>query len=54
MKEKFTDEDKQVIEDLSKDGLQFVNSAEDASAEEFENKRKEMEEKFNPIMMRVY
>merc|ERR1711971_810873 len=38
--EKFTDEDKTVIEDLAKDGLQFLESNADASAEEFEAKQK--------------
>merc|ERR1712194_853388 len=52
--EKFTDEDKTVIEDLAKDGLQFLESNADASAEEFEAKQKEIEAKWSPIMQRVY
>jgi len=51
---KFTADDKKVIEDLSANGLQFVNNAGEASAEEFEAKQKELEAKYNPIMMRVY
>jgi heat shock protein 1/8 len=51
----FTDDDKKVIEDLSKDGLQFIESAgESSTAEELDAKQKELEAKYNPIMMRVY
>lgn len=38
LKDKFTADDKKTIEELSAQGLQFVNSANDAAAEEFENK----------------
>ena len=31
-----------------------MNNASDAGAEEFEKKQKELEAKYNPIMMRVY
>lgn len=51
---KFTADDKKTIEELSANGLQFVNNATEASAEEFEAKQKELEAKYNPIMMRVY
>ena len=54
VKDKFTDEDKTVIEDTVKDGLQFLEGNADAAAEEYEAKQKELEGKFNPIMMRVY
>ena len=51
---KFTEDDKKTIDDLSANGLQFVMNATEASAEEFEAKQKELETKYNPIMMRVY
>jgi len=54
LKDKFTDDDKKVIEETSAEGLQFVNSNSEASKEEFEAKQKELEAKFNPIMMRIY
>ena len=54
VKEKFTEEDKSTIEDTSKEGLQYLESNPDASAEEYEAKQKELEAKFNPIMMRIY
>lgn len=54
LKEKFTDEDKKVIEEISKEGLQWLEANQSASAEEIEAKQKEVEAKYNPIMMRVY
>jgi L1 cell adhesion molecule like protein len=54
LKEKFTEDDKKVIEDTSKEGLQWLESNANAEAEEIEAKQKELESKFNPIMMRVY
>merc|ERR1712173_408201 len=38
VKDKFTEEDKQLIEDTSKEGLQFLESNADATAEEYEAK----------------
>merc|ERR1719218_433142 len=54
LKDKFTDDDKKVIEEASAEGLQFIASATEATKEEYEAKQKELEGKFNPIMMRVY
>jgi len=54
LKDKFSDEDKKTIEDTSAEGLQYLESNQDASAEEYEAKQKELEAKFNPIMMKVY
>merc|ERR1711997_997002 len=54
LKDKFSDEDKKTIEDTSAEGLQFLESNQDASAEEYEAKQKELEAKYNPIMMKVY
>jgi len=54
VKDKFTDEDKTTIEDTCKDGLQFLEGNPDAATEEYEAKQKELEAKFNPIMMRIY
>jgi L1 cell adhesion molecule like protein len=49
----FTEEDKKVIEDTAAEGLQFCES-DPESHEAFEKKQKELEARFNPIMMRVY
>merc|ERR1712166_913315 len=54
LKAKFTPEDKATVEAASADGLQFVNSATEASKEDYDAKQKELEGKFNPIMMRIY
>merc|ERR1711976_40417 len=52
LKAHFTDEDKQTIEAVANEGLQFLES--DPDTEAIEAKQKELEAKFNPIMMRVY
>merc|ERR1711959_637518 len=54
LKDKFSGEDKKVVEEASKEGLQFLESNPDASAEEYEAKQKEIEAKFSPIMQKVY
>merc|ERR1712174_51981 len=53
LKDKFEEADKTTIEDAAKEGLQFLESNPDASAEEYEAKQKEIEAKFNPIMQKV-
>ena len=54
LKDKFSDEDKKTIEDISKEGLQWLEGNAEADTEAFEAKQKELEGKFNPIMMKVY
>merc|ERR1712054_30423 len=55
LKDKFTDDDKKVITESTKEVLQWLESAgADADVTAFEEKQKELEGKFNPIMMRVY
>jgi L1 cell adhesion molecule like protein len=54
LKEKFTADDIKVIEELSKEGLQWLEGNANAEPEEYDAKMKELEGKFNPIMMRVY
>jgi len=54
LKDKFTEEDKTTIEDISKEGLQWLEGNQDADADAFNAKQKELEGKFNPIMMRIY
>jgi len=54
LKEKFTEEDKNVIEEASKEGIQWMEGNQNAEAEEIEKKQKDLEAKFNPIMMRIY
>merc|ERR1712137_130928 len=54
LKEVFTDEEKTTVEEASKEGLQWLEGNQDADADAIEGKQKELEAKFNPIMMRVY
>jgi len=54
LKPHFTNEDKKVIEETATNGLQWLESNHDADAEVLKGKQKELEEKYNPIMMRVY
>merc|ERR1712227_1200190 len=54
LKEAFTDEDKTTIEATANEGLQWLEGNQDAEADVIEGKKKELEAKFNPIMMRVY
>ena len=54
LKTHFTDDDKKVIEDTSAEGLQWLEGNQDADADSINGKQKELEGKFNPIMMRVY
>merc|ERR1712232_1494906 len=50
MADKFSADDKQAIEDLCKEGVQYLESNPDAEADQYEAKQKEIEAKFNPIM----
>ena len=54
LKEKFTEDDKRLIEDTTKDTLMWIEGHLDEDEEGYKAKLKELEEKFNPIMMRVY
>jgi heat shock protein 1/8 len=54
LKSTFTDEEKTTIEEASKEGLQWLEGNTDADADAVAGKQKELEAKFNPIMMRVY
>ena len=54
LREKFTDDDKKLIEELSKKGLDFLEANPNAEADEIDGMQKDIESKYNPIMMRVY
>merc|ERR1711881_728979 len=53
-KDKFTEDDKNVIETTTKEMLQCLEANPNEEAEAYEAKQKEAEGKFNPIMMRIY
>merc|ERR1712048_849268 len=54
LKEAFTEDEKKTVEETSKEGLQWLEGNPDADADAIQGKQKELEAKFNPIMMRVY
>merc|ERR1711877_40716 len=54
LKTHFTEEDKSTIEATANEGLQWLEGNTEAEAAEMEAKQKELEGKFNPIMMRIY
>jgi L1 cell adhesion molecule like protein len=54
LKDKFTDEDKKLINEKVDESLKWSNDHPAASKDEFDSKVKELESVFNPIMMRVY
>merc|ERR1712137_276123 len=54
LKDKFTEDDKKVIADGTKDVLQWLEGNPNEDADAYEAKQKELEGKFNPIMMRIY
>jgi heat shock protein 1/8 len=54
LKEKFTEDDRRLIEDTTKDTLMWIEGHLDAELEVYQEKQKELEGKFNPIMVRIY
>jgi len=54
LKDAFTEDEKKTVEETSKEGLQWLEGNPDADADAIQGKQKELEAKFNPIMMRVY
>ena len=54
LKGKFTEDDKKLIEEQSKEGLSWLEANPQATAEEIEEELKKIEAKYNPIMMRIY
>jgi len=54
LKDKFTEDDRKLIEEISKEGLNWLENNSMAESSEMEAKQKEIESKFNPIMTRIY
>jgi len=54
LKDKFTEDEKKKVNELTDAALKWANDNPAASKEEFDAKVKELEAVFNPIMMRVY
>merc|ERR1712039_451852 len=54
LKDKFSDEDKTKLADLVKEHQAWLDEHQDASAEEYDAKTKEIEGVFQPIMTKIY
>ncbi|EAR82836.1 heat shock 70 kDa protein (macronuclear) [Tetrahymena thermophila SB210] len=54
IREKISQEDKRQVQNLVESTQRWIESNSDASPEEYQNKQKELENIFNPIMMKVY
>ena len=54
LKDKFSSEDKEKIEKLVKDHLDWLDKNSSAEKDEFDSRRKEVEEVYNPIIQKVY
>ena len=54
LKDKFSEEEKKKVQDLTEEALKWANDHPAASKDEIDAKVKELEGVFNPIMMRVY
>jgi heat shock 70kDa protein 1/2/6/8 len=54
LREKFTEDDKKNIEEISKEGLQWLESNPMAEPNEIEAEQKKIEARFHPIMTRIY
>ena len=54
LKEKFTEEDRKNIEEIAKEGLQWLESNPMAEPEEIEAEQKKIEQMYHPIMTRIY
>ena len=54
LRDKFTEDETKMIEELSKEGLLWIGSNQLADASEIEAEQKKLEAKFHPIMTRVY
>lgn len=54
LKAQFTDDDKKNIEETTNDCLRWLEGNSEADTDAIEEKKKEVEAKLNPIMMRIY
>jgi heat shock 70kDa protein 1/2/6/8 len=54
LREKFTEDDKRIIEESAKEGLQWLEGNAMAEPSEIEAEQKKLEAKYHPIMTRVY
>jgi len=54
LKDKFSSEEKSKLEELVKENLEWLDKNSQAEKDEFESKRKEIEDVYNPIISKLY
>mmetsp|Transcript_138082 Transcript_138082/g.257593 ORF Transcript_138082/g.257593 Transcript_138082/m.257593 type:complete len:295 (+) Transcript_138082:3-887(+) len=54
LKEKFTEEERTKVKDAVESAIKWLEEHQDASAEEYSDKQKELEGVVNPVMVRIY
>merc|ERR1712176_1517891 len=54
LKDKISDEDKSTIEKACDDTISWLDNNQTAEKDEFEDKQKELEQIFNPIIQKLY
>lgn len=54
LRDKFTEDDKKNIDEMSKEGLQWIESNQMAEPSDIEAEQKKLESRFHPIMTRIY
>ena len=54
LKDKFSEEEKKLIETTCAEALKWIETNPNAEAAEYEAKQKELEAKFHPIMTKIY
>ena len=54
LKDKFTSEDKEKVEAVVKEHLDWLDKNSSAEKDEFDSRRKEVEEVYNPIIQKIY
>jgi heat shock 70kDa protein 1/2/6/8 len=54
LKQKYTEDDKKLIETMTQETLKWLEDNPNALTEDIKAQQKKLEEKYNPIMVRVY
>ena len=54
LKDKVSEEDKKTVEDATKETLEWLNSNKEATKDEYEQKKKDLETKVNAVMSKLY
>ena len=54
MKKKMSDDDIKSLENITKEGIEWLNTHQNEDKETYDNKMKEYEQKTQPIIMKMY